>query len=166
MSCSSESCLWNESLQGPWDKGAYINDVWFFVGRGCQKCLKKSDIIYTWSLSLVIMGDDIGLDSVCFDFHHSAAQCSWVCRQTTIDDNLSLNPKICHHTLITQLSFVKHIQLILKSVLLIWILIVLKKEWVFARALSLPFKVSWVINGWWHWIGSSDRLSPMVVRQP
>ena len=50
------------------------------------------------------MGDDIGLDCVCFDFCHSVAEHVIYVRKTDIDDSLSLNPNRCQHPLFTQLS--------------------------------------------------------------
>ena len=54
------------------------------------------------------MGDDIGSGFVCIWFSlnlrtRSAAQFVIYGRLTTLDNSLSLNPKPCHHPLITQL---------------------------------------------------------------
>ena len=52
------------------------------------------------------MGDDISSGCVCFDFCRGTATADYVVygQKMTLNDNLSLNPNRCHHSLITQLS--------------------------------------------------------------
>ena len=73
---------------------------------------------------------------------------SWHKKITNVDDLLVL----CHRKKKLQNKYV--IKLILRLI-----------AYLFSTKIQF-INLSWVINGWWHWFGLSDRLSSMVVWQP